>query len=143
MQQTYHPEKYKLTAAAVERLAPAIDVAALDALRGQTFASAREFKSRLDALHPFSPEELKQIMNACRLDRIRIADNLPALLQNKKTSSKENPAGLSGREFDHRWQVEDILKSMSTDGNRISPDVLRKKTEALYKASEKITPKMY
>ncbi|MEZ7198579.1 inorganic phosphate transporter [Pseudodesulfovibrio karagichevae] len=67
MQQTYRPERYRLTEAEVTQLAPAVDVAGLDALLGQTFANAQEFKDGLDQVRKYPEADLRRILETARL----------------------------------------------------------------------------
>ncbi|OIQ50009.1 Sulfate permease CysP [Pseudodesulfovibrio hydrargyri] len=67
MQQTYRPERYRLTGAEAARLAPEVDTAGLDGLLGRTFANARDFKDRLDRVREYSEADLRRIMETARL----------------------------------------------------------------------------
>jgi len=74
MQQTYRPERYRLTREEVQILAPEVTTAGLDRLVGRTFPNAREFKDRLDQVRDFPDAALRRIMDAARLDEPPTAD---------------------------------------------------------------------
>jgi len=67
MQQTYYPERYKLTQSVMETLPDTINTVELQGMIGQTYPSARDFKNNLDKIHSFSAEDLKLILSSAKL----------------------------------------------------------------------------
>ncbi|TDT86342.1 inorganic phosphate transporter [Pseudodesulfovibrio indicus] len=74
MQQTYRPERYRLTEAAVQTLSRDVDVSWLAPLAGRTFPNAREFKDRLDQAHGYAEAEVRLILDAARMEEAPPSD---------------------------------------------------------------------
>lgn len=68
MQQTYYPERYKLTQTVMETLPDTIKTDELKKMLGQTYPSARDFKNDIDKIHSFSAEDLRLIMSSAKLE---------------------------------------------------------------------------
>ncbi|MFW5490158.1 MAG: inorganic phosphate transporter [Desulfovibrio sp.] len=139
MQQTYRPESYRITDAAVERLAPVVDVHSLEALRGQTFASAREFKNGLDTVRAFSHEDTGRIMQACRLAPIRFTPELENVLKKTGPLPPKDLNVLAGQNFFHRWQLEEALQKLVQAKAEMQKNTIQKTADVLYAAWEKTT----
>lgn len=73
-QQTYSPERFRLTEAAMEELAPNMEIADLKPLLNRTFADAMEFKTHLDSLHNYSDADLHRILNCAKIDATGTVD---------------------------------------------------------------------
>ncbi len=111
---------YELTLAAVEALeAREFPAARFESLKSKRIVGAANLRNALRSLYPWREEELFTIFSFAEIDSMRIdtVSILKADLGDQRLSPGQFRAlaALHGREFAHRWQLDEALVSESEE----------------------------
>jgi PiT family inorganic phosphate transporter len=141
-QKTYRPVGYVLTLETMERIrAAGVSTARLDDLFGENFPTAVQFKSALSERMALTPETRDIIMSAAEIDEMGVTGTAIARLNTNWFTGEQMKAieQLEGREFVHKWQMNEALAEQSPqwrfrENDRNHNGDLRNKLTHLYKA---------
>jgi PiT family inorganic phosphate transporter len=116
-QQTYIPVEYRVTAEAEQRIrAAGVRTDHLADLR-KTYPSASEFQKAISERVTLNVREMSVVMAAAEIDRTMVTSlsvnqaNRSALKDDQKRALQK----LSGKSFEHRWQIENALAELSPE----------------------------
>lgn len=115
-QKTYRPVQYVLTLEAMERIREAgVSTEKLDDLFGKDFPTAVQFKKALSEHMAPTSQTLDIIMTASEIDDMGVTKAAIAMISADWFTSEQKKAleQLEGREFVHKWQLNDALAEIS------------------------------
>jgi PiT family inorganic phosphate transporter len=117
-QQTYIPVEYRVTAEAEQRIRAAGGrTDHLADLQKNTYPNASEFQKAISERVTLNVREMKIVMAAAEIDRTMVTSqsvnqaNRSALKDDQKRALQK----LSGKSFEHRWQIEKALAELSPE----------------------------
>ncbi len=123
-QQVYQPVDYELSPDVLKRMGekgiPTEDLATLE---GERFTGATTFRDQIREIAKFTSEQEKTVISMAEIYPIEITAYKYADLDTNYLSGKQvsSVAGLFGSTFQHRWQLEDVLRER-TDDWKMKPD---------------------
>jgi len=123
-QQVYQPVDYELSPDVLKRMGekgiPTEDLATLE---GERFTGATTFRDQIREIAKFTSEQEKTVISMAEIYPIEITAYKYADLDTNYLSEKQvsSVAGLFGSTFQHRWQLEDVLRER-TDDWKMKPD---------------------
>jgi PiT family inorganic phosphate transporter len=116
-QRVYRAVQYELSRPALGHLRQSggLPVAALKPLKGKRIASAVQFRYELRKLVRVELDEEARILEAARVENLRIDAAALAALDRRYLEPEQIAAlgELAGRSFQHRWQLADALAGAS------------------------------
>jgi PiT family inorganic phosphate transporter len=115
-QKTYRPVSYVLTIEAMERVRSAgISTDKLGNLFGKDFPDATSFKKALFKDTILTPEEQEVVMTSAEIDEMNVTKERISRISADWFSEAQGKAlhELEGREFIHKWQLNDALAEIS------------------------------
>ena len=115
-QKTYRPVSYVLTIEAMERVRSAgISTDKLNNLFGMDFSTAARFKQALSEHMLLTPEAQDVIMTSAEIDEMDVTQKGISKIRGGWFTIEEKKAlsELEGREFIHKWQLNEALAEIS------------------------------
>ena len=115
-QKTYRPVSYIITIEAMERIRSlGVLTDNLGDLFGKEFPTAVKFKKALSEHMTFTPEELDIIITSAEIDEMDVTKTRISRLNTVWLTEEEKKAlgKLEGREFIHKWQLNEALAEAS------------------------------
>ena len=115
-QKTYRPVSYVLTIEAMERVRSAgISTDKLGNLFGKDFPDATSFKKALSKNTTLTPEEQEVVMTSAEIDEMDVTKERISRISADWFSEAQGKAlhELEGREFIHKWQLNEALAEIS------------------------------
>ena len=115
-QKTYRPVSYIITIEAMERIRSlGVLTDNLGDLFGKEFPAAVKFKKALSEHMTFTPEELDIIITSAEIDEMDVTKTRISRLNTVWLTEEEKKAlgKLEGREFIHKWQLNEALAEAS------------------------------
>lgn len=116
-QKTYRPVSYIITIEAMERIqSTGISTDKLKDLFGEDFSTAAEFKKALSEHVTLTPDEQDVIMTSAEMDEMDITKVKISKLSAGWFTEEQKKAlyELEGREFIHKWQLNEALAEISS-----------------------------
>ncbi len=124
-QDTFRKVEYMLDTEAMARVEQfGITTKSLHPLLGQKLSDAVTFKKELKMLLPQDDRSLKLVMEAAKVDNLKVSTEKLIKIKSTAMSGKQLEAlkNLEGREFSHRWQLADALSEQSPEFKRKNDD---------------------
>ena len=115
-QKTYRPVSYILTIEAMERIrSTGISTDKLNDLFGKDFSTAAGFKKALSEHVTLTPDEQDVIMTSAEIDEMDVSQVKISKLSAGWFTKEQKKAlyELEGREFIHKWQLNEALAEIS------------------------------
>ena len=115
-QKTYRPVSYVLTIEAMERIrSTGISTDKLNDLFGKDFSTAAGFKKALSEHVTLTPDEQDVIMTSAEMDEMDVSQVKISKLSAGWFTEEQKKAlhELEGREFIHKWQLNEALAEIS------------------------------
>ena len=122
-QQVFRDSPYELSARGIERLQDeGINVAPLSEIAGIRYEGLAEFKDVLAKTLPLTADQRARVLNVAKIEPVTISSSLLFKLYKSSLNVDQRRAviRLSGRSFDHHWELEEALAAES-DEWRLKP----------------------
>lgn len=116
-QKTYRPANYVLTIEAMERIRSAGGpTEKLESLFGKDFSTAARFKKALSEHMTLTPDEQDVIMTSAEIDKMDVTQERISKISSGWFTEEQKKAlyELEGREFIHKWQLNEALAEISS-----------------------------
>jgi PiT family inorganic phosphate transporter len=124
-QKTFIPVEYRLTAEAELRIAEAgIPVTPLLDMRGNTYPNASQFRQALAKRVALDNRRMNVAMVAAKIDQLVVAVQVVNRINDPSITDEQKKAvrKLWGKNFTHRWQLENALAEQSPEWRPRSND---------------------
>lgn len=128
-QQVYKPVYFSLTNPVIEQLAKnGIASEPLLALKGQRIESGIAFRDAVRAQADFSDKDIEEILAEAEIYPMNIAAEKVRLLDRDYLSKAQVEAvqGLTGKEYEHKWQLQAALAAQTDEWKKKEASALNK-----------------
>ena len=117
-QEVFRDSPYEISAAGIERLQDeGIEATPLSGIVGIRYESLAEFKDVLEETLPLTTEGRAEVLEVARIESVTLSLARLYKLNDSSLSIVQRQAviRLSGRSFDHRWELVEALAAESED----------------------------